>query len=99
MSGLRFANNTTACLASNLTCRHGLGKDGEFQKNPTGFDGSRNIWYRAEGQSMSQEEFDVAKERRLKFKDFSEAMFGNDAVMITPYQFGEPDARDVYRLE
>ena len=48
---------------------------------------------------MSQEEFDVAKERRLKFKDFSEAMFGNDAVMITPYQFGEPDARDVYRLE
>lgn len=48
---------------------------------------------------MSHEEFKVAQERRHIFQQFSATIFGNDTIMLTPYQYGQPDARDLYRLE
>lgn len=78
--------------------RPGSGKDGEAQ-DYANLGASAYHCHRAEGEVMSHEEFERARKRLSIFQEFSQTIFGDDAVMITPYQYGEPDARDVYRFE
>uniref|UniRef100_A0A8H7TPR6 Amidase domain-containing protein n=1 Tax=Bionectria ochroleuca TaxID=29856 RepID=A0A8H7TPR6_BIOOC len=51
------------------------------------------------GSEMSQGHFDSIRTKRQEFQDFVETIFGSNAIMVTPFKHGEPEARDVYRPE
>jgi hypothetical protein len=46
---------------------------------------------------MSLDEFRGIQRKREEFQSFIETIFGPSAFMITPFKFGEPEARDIYR--
>jgi hypothetical protein len=48
---------------------------------------------------MSQSHFDSIRAKRQEFQDFVETIFGSNAIMVTPFKHGEPEARDIYRPE
>ena len=50
-----------------------------------------------DGERMSADEFSRVQQKREEFQSFIEGIFGPHALMITPFKFGEPVARDVYR--
>ncbi|KAK1828820.1 amidase signature enzyme [Podospora conica] len=50
-----------------------------------------------DGERMSVDEFRGIQEKREQFQSFMETIFGPNAFMVTPFKFGEPDARDIYR--
>ena len=46
---------------------------------------------------MSSDEFRGIQKKREEFQSFMETIFVPNTFMITPFKFGEPEARDVYR--
>ncbi|KAK0738669.1 amidase signature domain-containing protein [Schizothecium vesticola] len=50
-----------------------------------------------DGERMSSDEFRGVQRKREEFQSFMETIFGPNTFMITPFKFGEPEARDVYR--
>ncbi|KAJ3496711.1 hypothetical protein NLG97_g2457 [Lecanicillium saksenae] len=49
------------------------------------------------GKNMTEEHFSSVRAKRDEFQSFIEAIFGHNAIMITPFKFGEPERRDIYR--
>ncbi|EJP61907.1 amidase-like protein [Beauveria bassiana ARSEF 2860] len=49
------------------------------------------------GSNMTEEHFSTVRSKREEFQRFIEAIFGNNAIMIPPFKFGEPESRDMYR--
>lgn len=46
---------------------------------------------------MTQEQFQTAQFKREQFQDFIESIFGPSSFIVTPFKYGEPVARDIYR--
>ncbi|KAK7424424.1 hypothetical protein QQX98_000389 [Neonectria punicea] len=51
------------------------------------------------GSNMTEEHFSSIEKKRKKFQAFIEGIFGDNAIMVTPFKFGVPDSRDKYRLK
>lgn len=49
------------------------------------------------GANMTQEHFVSIQSKRAQFQAFIETIFGNNSIMVSPFSYGEPDARDIYR--
>ncbi|KAH6847434.1 hypothetical protein B0I37DRAFT_375057 [Chaetomium sp. MPI-CAGE-AT-0009] len=50
-----------------------------------------------EGAEMTQTQFQSAQSKREQFQAFIESIFGPNSFMVTPFKYGEPEARDIYR--
>ncbi|KAK0748326.1 amidase signature domain-containing protein, partial [Apiosordaria backusii] len=50
-----------------------------------------------DGAQMTEEHFRGVQTKREQFQSFIERVFGPDSFMVTPFKYGEPDARDVFR--
>jgi hypothetical protein len=46
---------------------------------------------------MTQEQFQNVQSKREQFQVFIESIFGPNSLMVTPFKYGEPEARDIYR--
>jgi hypothetical protein len=51
----------------------------------------------AEAPKLSQEDHDETRHRRKVFQEFVESIFDPETIMLTPFKFGEPEPRDMYR--
>lgn len=50
-----------------------------------------------DGARMTEEHFRRVQSKREQFQSFIEQVFGPNSFMVTPFKYGEPDARDVFR--
>jgi hypothetical protein len=44
-----------------------------------------------------QDQFQTVQSKREQFQLFIEGIFGPNSFMVTPFKYGEPKARDIYR--
>ena len=50
-----------------------------------------------EGAKMIKEQFQITQFKREQFQNFIEGIFGPSSFMVTPFKYGEPEARDINR--
>jgi hypothetical protein len=50
-----------------------------------------------EGAQMTQEQFQSVQSKPKQFQVFIESIFGPNSLMVAPFKYGEPEARDTYR--
>jgi Asp-tRNA(Asn)/Glu-tRNA(Gln) amidotransferase A subunit family amidase len=51
----------------------------------------------ANGANMQPDHFKSIQNKREQFEAFIDGIFGHNSFMVTPFKFGEPEARDIYR--
>jgi hypothetical protein len=50
-----------------------------------------------DGAKMTEEHFRRVQSKREQFQSFIQQVFRPNSFMVTPFKYGEPDARDVFR--
>lgn len=53
---------------------------------------------RKEGIDLTEEDYVVARDKQQTFQNFVQSTCGKHTYMLTPFLFGEPETRDIYRL-